>query len=259
MVYTVTNQPAAVITLGANAVMPIELFYSQNSSSKFGAPVFGTGIPVNQLNATIPGAIGYESAASAVSTAAFPLAAPTIGAAGYATNVLAGKFFQQGNGLSNINPSGWNNPSFVHVFFDGLGRLNFLAPTVANGITTYPLNAAPQVAIDCKEVPYRALFDFTSTYGINISKLRIIATPANGGTQFQNTLNNIKYTFLGGLQKNPVSPTSFQSPFNQQNNIVDVVNYGQTVDKNRGILYGINMNEVSGTIVFFADGFTAPR
>ena len=257
IVYSVSNTTtvASVFGLSANSVMPIELFYHQNSSLKLGGSFANTTAQVNPLNATIQGIQALNnnmvSFSSVTGGAVVELSTTT---SGFTLNGVVTSGFRTGN----INPNGWTTPSVIYTFFDPAGRAIFLAPTLTNSGSTI-LSANPYVALDCREVPYRSLFDFTSSQSFNISKMRIIATVANGGAQFQNTLNYAKYSFIGGLVKNPISPTSFQSPFNQQANIVDVVNAPMEIDRQKGIIYGINMNEISGTIVCFCDRFSVPN
>ena len=253
--YSVYN--AGAYSISGNSAMPVELFYNQNSSLKLGGVFMNNTAQINPINATIQGINSIDSSLISLSSVTGGTVTElATGPSGFSLNGIVVKGFK----TFNINPAQWTTPSVIYTWFDASGRAIFLAPTTnVGGASTNALAGNPYVALDCREVPYRSLFDFSGSQSFNISKMRIIATVANGGQQFSNTLNYAKYSFIGGLVKNPISPTSYQSPFNQQANIVDVVNAPMEIDRQKGIVYAINMNETSGTIVCFCDRFSVPN
>lgn len=226
------NLGAATAASGLSTIN-LELFYAQNSCSKI-AP---TGLnalltasnPIDGTICTIDDAVTGTNLAVMTNYPAV------------VTSAATAKAFVRGyHTVANLNAANWaSNPNTI-VGWDANGTLNFIIPTT--GVTA----AYPYVNISCRETSYRALFEYSADHSFNIQKIRFTATPANGGNQFQNPLTWAKATWLGGVEKQVISVQSYVSPFQQLNNIVDIVKTPIKIDRQKGIAYSINAQEIPG-------------
>jgi len=221
--------PATNIAASALSTISTELFYAQNSASKLGSQALNALLSQNQ---PIDGNI-INLSSVLVGGQINPISFPG-GGGGLATQFIRG-YYQAAPA-----PSNWgNNPPTV-CGFDNLGNLDFLLSTAAYTASV------PYLSIGLRETSYRALFEYSAVHAFNISKIRITSTYANNGAQFQNTLFWAKATWLGGVNKQPVSPQSYVTPFQQQANIVDIVKTPFRIDRQKGFQYNINAGELPG-------------
>lgn len=223
---TFNNNVTSGTLFSAASVMPIELFYSQNSVSKLG----------NNPLSLIPQAVPLEGGALFMSNTWGTLAS-AFGAVGGATNPNVLMKAQS----YTLNATGtWGSPGILYTWWDTAGNLNFGVPTPGYG------GFVPTVTLGCKEVAYRALFEFSGNSSFNISKIKPFFT--NGIPQSQNQLSWKRGTFTGGVVGNPNSPQNFFSAFQLNTQIIEIpCNFA--INKECGFLYGLNMNEASDSIV----------
>lgn len=225
---TCNNNVTAGSIFQAGSIMPIEFFYNQNSCSTLG----------NNVNALIPTAIPLEgSSVNMSATWATATSNPAL-TTGYIMKAIA---------VTGVNAAGWLTPQYVYTVWDVSGNLNFCAPT--SGYTTL----LPTVTLGCRETSYRSLFNFAGVQAFNTTKIKMFLT--NAIPQTQNQLLWARATFTGGVTKNPTSPQNSFSEYQLNNNIVGV-NGTWKIDREKGFLYGLNMNEGSDAFVFSCDLWT---
>ncbi len=223
------NIAAAGIAASGSSTIATELFYAQNSASKINSQalnaLLSNSSPIDGGIIVLPNALS--------SGTLVPYTFPTVGASTSQQSYIRGI----GSGIAN-GASWGNNPATI-CGFDANGNLQFLMPT--NGAA-----GLPALNISCRETSYRALFEYSAVHAFNIEKIRLTTTAANNGAQFQNTLYWAKATWLGGVEKQVISPQSFVTPFQQLNNIVDIVKTPIRIDRQKGIQVNINANELAG-------------
>ncbi len=228
------NIPATGIAATGLSTISLELFYAQNSASKLNYQALNTLLTNNQ---PIDGNIVFMP--NALSGGALNPQPGTQISGGIAA--AAGSFLRGYSVFAGYNPANWgNNPGTV-TGFDALGQLNLIIPT--SGATAI----IPVVTIGCIETSYRSIFEYSGVHSFNIDKIRMTATQANGGSQFKNAITWAKATWLGGVSKQVISPQSFNSPFQQQPNIIDIVKTPLKIDKQKGLQININAQEIPGT------------
>jgi hypothetical protein len=256
------NLPAACAATGLTAI-PVELFYNQNSCTKLGGTALNalipTGSPIDGTISTIDTSL--QSGTGIVNMATFPgfeLVGP--GTTATAKTFVRGVYGVNAVGNSLINPANWQNP-FMIIGFDQNGTLNYIMPTIG-AATGYPV-----MTVSVRETSYRALFEYSGAHSFNINKIRATATAANGGNQFQNIVKWSKATWLGGVQSQPISVQSFVSPFQQLGYIADIVKTPIKIDRQKGILYALNAQEIPGAqfngagtvLTCFCDLYSEPK
>lgn len=128
-----------------------------------------------------------------------------------------------------------------------------------NLVYNYSVGSVDNIIISCKEVPYRALFDYTASGVMRIQKMRILYTQA---AQIQEDFTLTYRNILGVTKTNSLSPKQFFTPQQFQSLLVDVPTPFQ-ISKERGMFMKLLAAPLGGTtsvsITFFVDQLTQPN
>lgn len=133
---------------------------------------------------------------------------------------------------------------------------NDLVYFTANGnlVYNYAKGSTDNVIVTCKEVPYRALFDYTGSGAFSVKKMRLQYSQAG---QINEDLNLVYRNILGTTKSSSLSPKQFFTPLQFQSLLVDC-STPFTITKERGIQFLLEPN-TKVSITFFIDAYTQPN
>jgi len=125
-----------------------------------------------------------------------------------------------------------------------------------NGDLLYNYNVGTNdnILISCQEVPYRALFEYTASGSMRISKMRIQYS------QSGQIYNDFTYTYrniLGTKKESSISPKQFFTPNQFQSLLIDCPT-PFIITKERGLQMTLQA-ATKINITFFVDAYTQPN
>lgn len=130
------------------------------------------------------------------------------------------------------------------VYWDGNGNL----------IYNYNVGSNDNVTVSCQEVPYRALFEYTASGAMRISKMRIQYSQAG---QIQNDFTYTYRNILGTTKESSISPKQFFTPNQFQSLLIDCPT-PFIITKERGLRMTLQA-ATTMNITFFVDAYTQPN
>ena len=161
--------------------------------------------------------------------------------------------YQDQSNFPNIIPTDSQN-TLSYTTGSGVANASAAIQGIANGVggtfTTgnvgfdrdgnlvfYVLNAGAlsTLSVACQETPYRALFEWTSSGVLKITRMRINCSNV---TQLQQNMTWFKQTILGAKQSQNIPFASAKDPYQQQNTIIDI-NKPFSITKEHGLQWKI--------------------
>ena len=147
-------------------------------------------------------------------------------------------------GALGVDPG---NASKDMVYWSDIGDL----------VYNYNVATSDTLVISCKEIPYRSLFTYMGQYSMHVNKMRITyGQDVQISQDFVLTYKN----FLGTVKNSTISPSTYKTPTQFQNLIVDLPT-PFSINSERGMqstLLGGATSVSYMNITFFVDKYTVP-
>lgn len=153
-------------------------------------------------------------------------------------------------GSSNGQLFGYN-----HLAIQGSNTQDIVA-WLPSGALIHNFNTGSNgnLTIDCQELPYRSLLEYTSTGALYIQKLRLEVSDA---TQINRNIIWTKKNIFGVETSNNLAISRNKSAFQFQPNIVEI-NMPFSLTAETALLYSIGGSQ-NLTLTFFVGSFTRPN
>lgn len=118
-------------------------------------------------------------------------------------------------------------------------NLNNVVYFAANGDLIIEVGAATKITISCKQIPYRVLLDSLQFYALQIKETKFSYT---NDPQLDNDIVHFESTILGLEKRNPITPRTYFSDFQQQSKQVTITQ-GFIIDGEKGLTFLVNSGE----------------